>query len=109
MASCRSSRQLPITEAVAPDSPRMAQLAHIADDVSVIVTVSPDGRVSSAEVTSGPALLELRDDVPKAAKEWRFAPSTRQIRKETLVFEFRTEGDPNTEGTNVVFFAAESF
>jgi len=59
--------------AVAPPAyPRMAQLANVSGDISVVVTLRPDGVVESATVLSGIAFLVLREAALDSARQTRF-------------------------------------
>ncbi|HKV27649.1 MAG TPA: TonB family protein [Candidatus Acidoferrales bacterium] len=89
VASCSSERQVAVVQAVAPDYPRVGQLAHIAGEVTVEADVLPSGKVSNAEIVSGLALGEIRRAAVDAAKEWIFNKSSEKSRKEVLTFEFR--------------------
>jgi TonB family protein len=72
-ASAASNVQRAIVSRVAPTYPELARRMHVGGKVVLLVTIQPDGSVSSTKVESGHALL-----VPaaqEAVTHWRFAPN----------------------------------
>jgi protein TonB len=58
---------------VTPPYPTIARTARVAGAVTIQVLISEEGRVISAEVLSGPPLLQ--DAALQAAKQWVFKPT----------------------------------
>src|SRR5262245_22500238 len=71
-----------VTAAVAPAYPPMALSMKIGGEVRVSAQVDKAGRVVTATVVSGNALLE--ESSVAAAKEWRFAERSRPSTEELL-------------------------
>jgi len=72
-ASAASDIHRAIVSRVAPTYPELARRMHVGGKVVLLVTIQPDGSVSSTKVESGHALL-----VPaaqEAVTHWRFAPN----------------------------------
>jgi TonB family protein len=62
-----------IVSRVSPTYPELARRMHVSGKVMLLVTVQPDGTVSSTKVESGHALLvQAAQD---AVSHWRFAPN----------------------------------
>src|ERR1700678_3752612 len=62
-----------IVSRVSPTYPELARRMHVSGKVMLLVTVQPDGTVSSTKVESGHALLvQAAQD---AVIHWRFAPN----------------------------------
>ena len=68
--------------------PRLAEVARVAGDVVVTVTMNDDGSVMDAVALSGPRLLV--DAAIDNARTWRFVPN--RLRRAIVVYEFRIEG-----------------
>jgi TonB family protein len=58
---------------VSPIYPELAHRMHVAGKVILLVTIQPDGTVSSTKVESGHALLV--NAAEDAVRRWRFAPN----------------------------------
>jgi TonB family protein len=71
-----------VTSAVAPVYPPIALSMKVGGEVTVSAQVDRDGRVVTATLVSGNALLE--ESSLSAAKEWRFAERTRPSTEELL-------------------------
>jgi TonB family protein len=73
-ASAASNVHRAIVSRVAPTYPELARRMHVGGKVVLLVTIQPDGTVSSTKVESGHALL-----VPaaqEAVTHWRFSPNS---------------------------------
>ena len=62
-----------IVSRVTPTYPELAKRMHVGGKVVLLVTIQPDGSVSSTKVESGHALLVLA--AQEAVMHWRFAPN----------------------------------
>lgn len=82
----RASGSPKVIAAIAPTYPGIALAMPKGGDVTVEVSVAPDGGVGTARVVSGPA--PLRHPAVEAARLWRFAPENAGQRI-TLTFSFR--------------------
>lgn len=74
------------TVAVAPGYPPLALSSGTSGEVKVKVVVSPDGRVTTAEVVGGPRLL--REGCQEAALQWVFQPRQGEQWETELTFRF---------------------
>jgi TonB family protein len=72
-ASAISNVHRAIVSRVAPTYPELARRMHVGGKVVLLVTIQPDGTVSSTKVESGHALLVLA--AQEAVTHWRFAPN----------------------------------
>ena len=61
-----------IVSRISPAYPELARRMHVSGKVVLLVTVQPDGKVSSTKVESGHALLAPA--AQDAVSHWRFAP-----------------------------------
>lgn len=61
-----------IVSRVTPQFPELARRMHLSGKVVLLVTIQPDGSVSSTKVESGHALLAPA--AQDAVSHWRFAP-----------------------------------
>lgn len=102
LAGCDSHRLPVVVQAAAPNYPKIAQLAHIEGDLVVSVEIAPNGTVTQATTVSGPALAVLRQECLATAKNWIFASSSVESRREMLTFEFKIAGEPGS-GQEVKF------
>jgi TonB family protein len=62
-----------IVTRVSPAYPELARRMHVGGKVVLLVTIQPDGTVSSTKVESGHALLSPA--AQDAVSHWRFAPN----------------------------------
>ncbi len=62
-----------IVSRVAPTYPELARRMHVGGKVVLLVTILPDGSVSSTKVQSGHALLVQA--AQEAVTHWKFAPN----------------------------------
>jgi TonB family protein len=62
-----------IVSRVTPQFPEIARRMHVSGKVVLLVTIQPDGTVSSTKVESGHALLAPA--AQDAVSHWRFAPN----------------------------------
>lgn len=62
-----------IVSRVTPQFPEIARRMHVSGKVILLVTIQPDGTVSSTKVESGHALLAPA--AQDAVSHWRFAPN----------------------------------
>ena len=62
-----------IVSRVQPTFPELARRMHLSGKVMLLVTIQPDGTVSSTKVESGHALLAPA--AQDAVSHWRFAPN----------------------------------
>jgi TonB family protein len=62
-----------IVSRVSPTYPELARRMHVGGKVMLLVTIQPDGTVSSTKVESGHALLAPA--AQEAVSHWRFAPN----------------------------------
>ena len=62
-----------VVSRVAPTYPELARRMHVGGKVMLLVTIQPDGTVSSTKVESGHALLAPA--AQDAVSHWRFAPN----------------------------------
>ncbi len=62
-----------VVSRVAPSFPEIARRMHVSGTVVLMVTIQPDGTVSSVKVESGHALLAPA--AQDAVSRWRFAPN----------------------------------
>ena len=70
-----------------PTYPPMARAACVQGMVAVLVAISPDGTVASADALYGHPLL--RGAATQAARQWRFQAEVEGERREVLKFLFR--------------------
>ncbi len=78
-----------IVSRVAPAYPELARRMHVGGKVVLLVTIQPDGTVSSTKVESGHALL-----VPaaqEAVTHWRFSPNP-EVSESEIEVNFALEG-----------------
>lgn len=87
LCSC-SSESPKVVRAVAPNYLQVARVAYVEGIFLVSVTIGPDGKVSDAKITSGPALTLLREECLATAKRWLFTASSKHTRRAKLSFEF---------------------
>ena len=88
-ASAASNVQRAIVSRVAPAYPELARRMHVGGKVVLLVTIQPDGTVSSTKVESGHALL-----VPaaqEAVTHWRFSPNP-EVSESEIEVNFALEG-----------------
>lgn len=70
---------------IAPTYPDLARRANIHGAVKLLLTVEPDGKVSSAEAVGGnPVLVKASVD---AVRKWKYAPRP-QSTKEVIELKF---------------------
>src|SRR5262249_29442844 len=82
-----------VTVAVAPNYPPVALSKKVGGEVIVSVRVGETGHVVEASAVSGNVLLE--ESSVSAAKEWRFAASSRRSTEELVfAYEWFEEGRP---------------
>ena len=62
-----------IVSRVTPIFPELARRMHVSGKVILLVTIQPDGTVSSSKVESGHPLLAA--SAQDAVSHWRFAPN----------------------------------
>ena len=62
-----------IVSRVQPQFPELARRMHLSGKVMLLVTIQPDGTVSSTKVESGHALLAPA--AQDAVSHWRFSPN----------------------------------
>jgi TonB family protein len=62
-----------VVSRVSPQFPELARRMHLSGTVVLLVTIQPDGTVSSTKVESGHALLAPA--AQDAVSHWRFAPN----------------------------------
>ncbi len=62
-----------IVSRVTPQFPELARRMHVSGKVILLVTIQPDGTVSSTKVESGHGLLAPA--AQDAVSHWRFAPN----------------------------------
>lgn len=62
-----------IVSRVTPQFPELARRMHVSGKVLLLVTIQPDGTVSSTKVESGHALLAPA--AQDAVSHWHFAPN----------------------------------
>lgn len=80
-----SSARLVITRIV-PVYPELAGRLHLAGDVKLRVTVTPDGAAKAMEVLGGnPVLVKAAQDV---VPRWKWVPAPHET-KETVVLHFQ--------------------
>jgi TonB family protein len=72
-AAFAAGTQRAIVSRVSPTYPELARRMHISGKVMLLVTIQPDGTVSSTKVESGHALLAAA--AQEAVSHWRFAPT----------------------------------
>ena len=102
LASC-GSEPPKVVQAVAPNYPQIARIAHVQGLVSITLEISSDGKVSNARMTSGAPLL--RDECLATAKKWLFAPSSKQSRTVDLKFEFTVDDALPTDAQEQISFS----
>lgn len=66
-----------LTRRVAPVYPHSARRAGVEGQVTVLLTVGTDGRVSSATVHRSSGSKALDQAAVRASRKWRFSPATR--------------------------------
>jgi TonB family protein len=72
-----------IVRKVSPTYPELARRMHLGGTVVLLVTVQPDGAVSSTKVESGhPLLASAAED---AVRRWHFAPASDTSESEIAV------------------------
>ena len=69
------SQLLPIVK-VAPRCPREAQINGINGSVTMVLTVSANGRVSRVSISSFEPSRVFNTEAIKAVKRWQFKPKT---------------------------------
>lgn len=74
------------TVAVAPGYPPLALSSGTSGEVKVKMVISAEGRVTTAEVISGPRLL--REGCKEAALQWVFHPHQDEKRLTEITFRF---------------------
>jgi TonB family protein len=72
-----------IVSRVAPTYPELARRMHVGGKVVLMVSIQPDGTVSSTKVESGHALLCAA--AQEAVSHWRFAPGSEATESEIEV------------------------
>jgi TonB family protein len=70
---------------VAPSYPDLARRTHVSGAVKLVVVVAPNGSVKSSEPKGGNPVLIVA--ALAAAKDWKFAPASRETRQE-IEFHF---------------------
>ena len=74
---------------VSPSYPELARRMHVGGTVVLLVTVQPDGAVSSTRVESGHPLLTAA--AQDAVKHWRFAPGP-DLSESEIEVTFKSDG-----------------
>lgn len=72
----------------APEYPPLARQLNVTGKVKLEVTISPDGRVTSARTVGGSPLLVLT--ATEAVKKWRYEPGPKET-IEIVEFNFSKE------------------
>lgn len=87
--SAAEMEQPVVAVAISPPYPIIARHAQASGDVSVEVSINSGGEVISAKASGGHPLLNGAAE--RAAKEWRFASSSKgsSNRNATLIFSFK--------------------
>jgi TonB family protein len=78
-----------IVSRVPPAYPELARRMHVSGKVVLLVSIQPDGKVSSTKVESGHALLAPA--AQDAVSRWRFAPGPEASESEVDV-NFAADG-----------------
>jgi len=81
-----SERNLGIRKFVSPDYPNVARLAQISGDVHILATVTAQGRVTVADIMSGPPILASY--AQKNLLTWEFTVQS-QVEKLEIVYRYR--------------------
>jgi TonB family protein len=79
-----------IVTRVAPSYPEIARRMHVGGKVVLLVTVQPDGTVSSTKVQSGHALLTVA--AQDAVRRWHFAPNS-EVSESEVEVNFNIDGN----------------
>jgi len=87
--SAAEIEQPTVVVAIPPPYPIIARHAHASGDVFVTVSINSGGEGVSAKASGGHPLLNGAAE--RAAKEWRFAPSSNgpSAREASLIFSFK--------------------
>ena len=74
-----------VTKRVTPVYSAIAQQAHLAGTVKLLLTVSADGTVKSLKTLGGNAVLASAAET--AAKQWKYEPAAKET-NEAVAFKF---------------------
>jgi TonB family protein len=84
-----AATQRAVVARIPPTYPELARRMHVSGKVVLLVTIQPDGTVSSTKVESGHALLAPA--AQDAVSRWRFAPGP-QASESEIDINFAPDG-----------------